>query len=54
MVVAGGCGSGSATSSAADQAFLGSLHLSDPQINSYRTDVQLTRLGHAVCDGFSS
>ena len=30
------------------------LHLADPQINSYRTDVQLTRLGHAVCDDFSS
>ena len=30
------------------------MHVADPEINSYRTDVQLTRLAHAVCDGFSS
>jgi hypothetical protein len=52
--LAGACGSGSSTNSAADQAFLQTLHLTDPQINTYRTDVQLTRLGHAVCDDFSS
>jgi hypothetical protein len=53
-LLVGACGSGSATNSPADQAFLQTLHLTDPEINTYRTDMQLTRLGHAVCDDFSS
>jgi hypothetical protein len=52
-VVATACGSGSSTASAADQSYLQSLHLAQPDIGSYRTDVQLARLGHAVCDDFA-
>lgn len=52
---AASCGGGSAAgTSAADQAFLSSVHVAAPDIGSYRTDVQLTRLGHAACDGFRS
>jgi hypothetical protein len=52
-VLTGGCGAGGATSSAADQAFLQAVHLAQPDISTYRTDVQLARLGHAVCDEFA-
>jgi hypothetical protein len=49
------CGSGStARSDQADQSFLSAVHLADPNVAVYRTDVQLTRLGHAACDGFKS
>jgi hypothetical protein len=34
--------------------FLSAVHLADPNVSAYRTDVQLTRLGHAACDGFKS
>jgi hypothetical protein len=55
---ASGLASCSARSSAdttqADQSFLSSVHLADPNVGTYRTDVQLTRLGHAACDGFRS
>jgi hypothetical protein len=30
------------------------VHSSAPDAGSYRTDVQLVRLGHAACDGFRS
>jgi hypothetical protein len=30
------------------------VHLADPNVTTYRSDVQLTRLGHAACDGFKS
>jgi hypothetical protein len=52
LVLGAGCGGGSTESSSADAAFLAALHLADPNINNYRTDVQLVRLGHAACDGF--
>jgi hypothetical protein len=48
------CGGGSSASSSADASFLSALHLAAPDINSYRTDVQLVRLGNAACDGFRS
>lgn len=55
MAGLGACGSGGgAQSSAADRSFLDAVHGADPGISSYRTDVQLTRLGHVVCDGFRS
>jgi hypothetical protein len=38
----------------ADRDFLSSVHNAAPDIGAYRTDVQLTRLGHAACDGFRS
>jgi hypothetical protein len=48
-----GCGGGTASGTGvADSAFLSAVHLNAPDIASYRTDVQLTRLGHASCDGF--
>jgi hypothetical protein len=51
----GACGSTSKQATAqADQDFLSSVHDSAPDIGAYRTDVQLTRLGHAACDGFRS
>jgi Protein of unknown function (DUF732) len=34
--------------------FLSSVHVAAPGIGSYRTDVQLTRLGKAVCDDFEA
>jgi hypothetical protein len=50
-----GCGSGnSAAANAANQTFLSQVHVTAPDINTYRTDVQLTRIGHAACDGFRS
>jgi hypothetical protein len=49
------CGSVSgAAQQRADQAFLADVHVAAPDVSSYRTDVQLTRLGHAACDGFRS
>jgi hypothetical protein len=51
----GSCGHGNNQAAAqADQTFLAAVHGASPDIGSYRTDVQLTRLGHAVCDGFRS
>jgi hypothetical protein len=47
-------GSSTAASGQADQAFLAAVHLADPNVGAYRSDVQLTRLGHAACDGFRS
>lgn len=50
----GACGSGSAQMSATDSAFVQQVQAEAPDISTYRTPVQLTRMGHAVCDGFSS
>lgn len=41
-----------AASRAADQAFLGQVRSTAPDIGSYRNDVSVIRLGHAACDGF--
>ena len=53
LLAACGGGGGSATG-AEDQAFLTDVHLAAPDVANYRTDVQLTRLGRAACDGFRS
>ncbi len=51
----GACGgSTSPAAQAADQRYLATVHSGAPDISAYRSDVQLTRLGHAVCDGFRS
>lgn len=50
--LAGACGSGAARSTPADQAYLAEVHDSAPDINAARTDAQLVRLGHVVCDDF--
>ena len=55
VLLAAGCGGGgSGASSAADSGFLAEVHDSAPSINGVRSDVQLERLGHAVCDGFAA
>lgn len=46
--------SSSTPNSAADQAFLGAVHVQAPDITTYRSDVALVRLGHAACDAFRS
>ncbi len=49
------CGhSSNAASQAQDQLFLSEVHNSAPDVNTYRNDTQLVRLGHAACDGFRS
>jgi hypothetical protein len=55
-LLAAGCSaaSSSGTGSANDQEFLSAVHTDAPDISTYRSDVQLVRLGHAVCDGFSA
>jgi Protein of unknown function (DUF732) len=51
--VAGGCGTGSSSGNqAADQSFLSEVLNAAPNINSVRSNTQLIRLGHAVCDDF--
>lgn len=52
VFVAAGCHSGSGTASPADEGYLSEIHGADPNINSVRSDTQLVRLGHAVCDDF--
>lgn len=52
MALAAGCQSASSSTSPADQAFLSEIHGADPNINTVRSDTQLVRLGHAVCDDF--
>jgi Protein of unknown function (DUF732) len=49
------CGGGnSAAAAAANQLFVSEVHVAAPDVSSYRSDVQLERLGHAACDGFRS
>jgi hypothetical protein len=51
----GACGGGGgAKASQKDQLFLSDVHISAPDIASFRTNVQLTRLGQSVCDDFGS
>lgn len=47
-----GCHAGAASQSPADQSYLSEVHDAAPDINSTRTDTQLVRLGHVVCDDF--
>lgn len=52
VVVVAGCHSGTAAPSSADQAYLSEVHGDAPDIGSVRSDTQLVRLGHVVCDDF--
>jgi hypothetical protein len=55
VVALAGCGGrNSPAADAANQAFLSQARVAAPDVNSYRNDVQLERLGHAACDGFHS
>jgi Protein of unknown function (DUF732) len=49
-----GCSSGhqSAAARAVDQRFVDGVHESATDISKYRTDSQVTKMGHAACDGF--
>jgi hypothetical protein len=50
--LAAGCSGGAARASPADQAYLAEIHDSVADINTVRSDTQLVRLGHVVCDDF--
>lgn len=55
VLAVAGCGGGkSQATDAANQVFLAQVHAAAPDVGSYRSDVQLERLGHAACDGFHS
>jgi hypothetical protein len=54
VVAAVACGSGSGSSGPADQAFLADVHAGAPDISQYRSDLQLVRLGQAVCADFAA
>lgn len=51
-----GCGGGGVSSAKlqAQDNFVSEVHAAAPLIGSYRSDVQLVRLGNAACDGFRS
>lgn len=50
-----GCGAGeSPANQAADRQFVQSVKTSAPDVNEYRNDTQLIRLGRAACAGFDS
>lgn len=51
-LLASGCHSGGGAQSPADQAYLAEVHGAAPDINTVRSDTQLIRLGHVVCDDF--
>jgi len=48
-----GCSSGT-PDSPADKSFISQVHLAAPDVATYRSDIELSRLGHAACDGFRS
>lgn len=50
---AAGCSAGSGPS-AADQTYLAQVHGAAADIGQYRSDAQLVRLGHAVCDDLAA
>jgi hypothetical protein len=51
----GACGAkGGSAAALKDQLFLSNVHVAAPDIGSYRSNVQLTRLGQSVCDDFNS
>jgi hypothetical protein len=55
VVGAAGCGGGgSGATGAADQAYLAEVHSDAPGVGSLRSDTDLVRLGHVVCDDFSA
>lgn len=52
----GGCGASKLSPQAAaqQQQYLDAVHVAAPDVSSYRNDVELTRLGRAVCDDLRS
>jgi hypothetical protein len=52
LFLAASCHAGGSTASAADQAYLAEVHGAAPDVNTVRSDSQLIRLGHVVCDDF--
>jgi Protein of unknown function (DUF732) len=54
-LVLGACGGGGGGAAVQkNQIFLSDVHVAAPDIGSYRTNVQLTRLAQAACDDFGS
>lgn len=55
-VAAAACGHTGTTpvASTAESAFLDQLHVQAPDVNAYRNNTALVRLGQAACEGFSS
>ena len=51
-LVGAGCSDSAAKPSSTDQAYLAEVHGAAADINQYRSDTQLIRLGHVVCDDF--
>jgi hypothetical protein len=54
VLLLAGCGGSGVATRQAQQSFLGSLHDQIPDINLYRSDTSLVRLGDAACADFSS
>jgi hypothetical protein len=54
LLLAACSGQSSSSGTDANQTFLSEVHDQAPDVSEYRTDVQLVRLGHAACEGFSS
>jgi hypothetical protein len=53
LIVAGaGCHSGAPTPGSIDRSYLSEVHGDAPGIGAVRSDTQLIRLGHVVCDDF--
>ena len=52
MVIIAGCHSGTAAPSSTDLAYLAEVHNGSPNIGAVKSDTQLIRLGHVVCDDF--
>ena len=50
----GACGKSSSATSPADENYLSELHGAAPDVGSFRSDIQLVRLGHAACDGLAA
>ena len=49
-----GCHSGSPAHSGADGAYLAEIQGAAPDIGGYRSNTELIRLGHVVCDDFGA
>ena len=52
ILIVAGCHSSTAAPSSTDQSYLAEVHANSPDVGSVRSDTQLIRLGHVVCDDF--
>lgn len=49
-----GCSDSALKANSTDQAYLAEVHGAAADISQYRSDTQLIRLGHVVCDDFGA